>query len=427
VATNLIQRVPGTRDFYPDELRVRNWLFEKMRSVATRFGYEEYDGPLLEPYELFAAKSGDQLVGEEMYVLTDRGGRSLGIRPEMTPTLARMVAQRQRQLRKPIKWFSIPSCWRYERPQKGRLREHWQWNVDLLGVSGSEAEAEIIAVFLTLLREVGLTEADVRVRIGHRGWWATALADLGIPAERNLAILRIVDRQEKLPADEFRRQLVEAGLTEAQVDRIVALLGEPSYDGFSDLVELFDLLKEYGLTRYCQFDPSIVRGLAYYTSTVYEIWDRKKELRAIAGGGRYDNLTVALGGDPLPGAGMAMGDVVLGLMLEREGKLPAPVKHIDVYVACYSPDERPIAIRLCQELRAAGLSAERALKPGGLTPQLRQAEAAGARYAIILAPTELARGEAVVRDLRTGQQSAVALGEVAVAVSKGCHRVDIDT
>lgn len=165
-----IQRVPGTRDFYPEDMRLRAWLLGKMRDVAGRYGYEDYDGPFLEPYELYAAKSGEELAGEEMYTLTNRGGRRLGIRPEMTPTLARMVAQRQGSLRKPIKWFSLPSCWRYERPQQGRLREHVQWNVDVFGVASAEAEAEIIAVFVTFLNGVGLTERQVRVRIGHRGW-----------------------------------------------------------------------------------------------------------------------------------------------------------------------------------------------------------------------------------------------------------------
>ena len=419
MAAFTIQRIPGTRDFYPDDMRLRNWLFGTMRSVAERYGYEEYDGPLLEPYDLFAAKSGDQLVADEMYTLTDRGGRRLGIRPEMTPTLARMVAQRQMALPKPIKWFSIPACWRYERPQKGRVREHWQWNVDVLGVPGVEAEAEIIAVFVSFLREVGLTEREFCVRVGHREWLAAALGRLGVPSERHLAVLRAIDRREKVPSDVFEQQLAEAGLDKRQVTGLIDLLDAADYGDSPPIRELMRLLDLYGLGAYCVFDPTIVRGLAYYTSTVYEIWDARRELRAIAGGGRYDDLTVALGGQRLPGAGMAMGDVVVSLLLEREGKLPATTRQLDVFVACYSAEETGDAIRVAQRLRESGLRVERSLTATSLSNQLRQAEVAGARFAVILAPDELSRNQVVLRDLGTGQQSVIAIGQIDVAVTKG--------
>ena len=411
-----IARTPGTRDFYPAEMRVRNWLFERMRAVSARYGFEEYDGPFLEPYELYAAKSGDALVADEMYTLSDSGGRRLGVRPEMTPTLARMVAQRQSALRKPIKWFSIPSCWRDERQQKGRLREHFQWNVDVLGIEGPEAEAEALAVVLTLLRELGLTERDMRVRIGHRGWLAEALSRLGVAEAAQMEVLRVIDRREKITPEQFVADLGRVGLTAGQVDGLAARLDARDYRGCAPLVELMALLDAYGLSAYCEFDPTIVRGLAYYTSTVYEIWDARREFRAIAGGGRYDDLTVALGGERLPGAGIAMGDVVLTLLLRREGKLPALAPALDAFVACYSADERDAGIRLAQTLRAAGLRVDRVLKPASLRDQLRQAEALGARVAVLLAPDELARGAAVVRDLRDGTQTVVALDAVAGAI-----------
>ena len=417
-----IQRAPGTRDFYPEDMRLRTWLFAAMRSVATRFGYEEYDGPLLEPYELYAAKSGEQLVAEEMYTLTDRGGRRLGLRPEMTPTLARMVAQRQGTLRKPIKWFSLPSCARYERPQKGRLREHVQWNVDVLGIDGVEAEAEIIAVFVTFLCQVGLSERDIRVRIGHRGWLATVLTQLDVPATEHLAVLRAIDRREKVAPDEFRRLLAEAGLAARQVANLIATLDARDYGDCAPLRELVTLLGDYGLSGYCEFDPTIVRGLAYYTSTVYEIWDVKREFRAIAGGGRYDDLTVALGGERLPGAGMAMGDVVLTLLLQREGLLPAIPRTLDVFVARYADEQIGVSIQLAQRLRHVGLSVERSLRSAGLGAQLRHAEATGARTAVIVAPDELARDEAIVRDLHTGEQATVSLADIEAAVCRSLDR-----
>jgi histidyl-tRNA synthetase len=412
VAQGQIQRAPGTRDFYPQDMRIRLQLFARMRDVAARFGYEEYDGPLLEPYDLYAAKSGGALVSEEMYTLTDRGGRLLGLRPEMTPTLARMVAQRQGALRKPIKWFSLPTCWRYERPQKGRLREHVQWNVDVLGIDVVEAEAEIIAVFVTFLRELGLTQRDIRVRIGHRGWLAGQFARLDIPTGAQLAVLRAIDRREKVTPDAFDLLLRDAGLNARQVAALTAILDACDYGDFALLRELIALLDDYGLADYCAFDPTIVRGLAYYTSTVYEIWDSKREFRAIAGGGRYDDLTVALGGEPLPGAGMAMGDVVLGLLLQREGLLPSDECTLDVFVARHSEQQYGESIRLAQRLRQAGLRVDRSLKAASLGAQLRQAEAEGARVAIILAPDEMARGEAVVRDLQSGEQVAEGLDEV---------------
>jgi histidyl-tRNA synthetase len=413
-----IQRVPGTRDFYPEEMRLRSWLFDKMRNVAQRYGYEEYDGPFLEAFELYEAKSGEQLVAEEMYTLVDRGGRRLGIRPEMTPTLARMVAQRQRELRKPIKWFSIPAVWRYERPQKGRVREHWQWNVDLFGVPEVEAEAEVIAVFATLLREVGLTEREFRVRIGHRGWLAGELSRIGVAPESHVPVLRAIDRREKVGEEVFRVLLGGAGLSASQGASLAALLDARDYGDFAPLSELFDLLDCYGLADYCEFDPGIVRGLAYYTSTVYEIWDARREFRAIAGGGRYDDMTVALGGDPIPCAGMAMGVVVLTLLLDRERKLPSLRRQTETFVAVHPSADRREAITVTEKLREAGMRVDRALQAATLGRQLRHAEAIGARVAVIVAPDESAQGEMIVRDLRAGTQTSIPADDVVVAAKR---------
>jgi histidyl-tRNA synthetase len=328
------------------------------------------------------------------------------------------VGRRQRELRKPIKWFSIPACWRYERPQRGRVREHWQWNVDLLGIPGAEAEAEIIAVFATFLREIGLDDADFCVRIGHRAWLAERLSQIGVPPDAQLPVLKAIDRREKLPAGEFDRQLIEAGLDTRQRLDLDSLLESRDFGDYPPLRDLFELLEWYGLAGVCEFDPGIVRGLAYYTSTVCEIWDRRRELRAIAGGGRYDDLTVALGGERLPGVGMAMGDVVLTLLLRREDKLPVARRELDAFVVSYSASEWFRGIKLATDLRRAGLRVDRSLQSASMSRQLRQAESVGARTVVILAPTELARGEVVVRDLETGAQRDVPLAEVEEVVRR---------
>lgn len=417
-APTKIQPVTGARDWYPEQMRFRNWLFNKMREVSERFGYEEYDGPFLEPFELFAMKSGEELVNEQMYIIEDRGKppRRMGIRPEMTPSLARMVAQKSGELRRPVKWFSIPALWRYERPQRGRVREFWQYNIDVLGVADMTADAEIVAVAVTLLRELGLTENDFVVRINNRRYMNQALERIGLGGpEVQATVFKAIDKRDRMTPDAFRKWLGELGFTGDQITALQNFLDTPTWTDCAELDELFHLLKVMDVDKYCDFDPSIVRGLAYYTGTVFEIWDKKRELRAIAGAGRYDDLVGMLGGGKgvvWPGVGMGMGELPLTLLLERCSKLPRLGRSVDYYVANYSAAERDAALQLATRLRNDGFQVDTNLAGLKLDRQLRAAEDAGARFTVILGPAELAKGLATVKNMETREQETLPLDQI---------------
>ncbi|HET6387062.1 MAG TPA: histidine--tRNA ligase [Armatimonadota bacterium] len=416
-----IDPVKGTRDFYPDKMRFRNWFFETCRRVSLLFGYEEYDGPFLELLELYARKSGEELVNEQTYTLTSRGDdpETLAIRPEMTPTLARMVAARQQEIRKPIRWFSIPNCWRYEAPQRGRRREFNQYNVDILGVESLDADAEILAVTVRILRELGLEQGEFVIRISNRYYLETLFQEIGASESVFPDLLRQIDRIEKLKPEEFCANLLELGLATLQVDALLKRLNDRSYAGFEPLEQLFEKLEQYGIADYTRFDPHIARGLLYYTGTVFEIWDQSKNLRrAVAGGGRYDDLVTDLGGTRLPGVGIAFSDVVIEQMLEQRKKAPVLPREIDIYVAQYQPTLRGQAIAIAQSLREAGFRTEMNVLDVGLDKQLKAAAAGGAQYAIILAPDEMARGEVNVKNLRTREQLAVPMEGLATFLSQ---------
>lgn len=409
-----IEAVKGTRDFYPDKMRFRNWLFEKLRQVSELYGYEEFDGPFVEYYDLYAAKSGEELVGEQTYVFESRGGEKLAIRPEMTPTLARMVAVKQNELRKPIRWFTIPNIWRYEQPQRGRKREFYQWNVDILGVESMDADAEIVAVTVDVMRALGLGKGDFVVRISNRYYLEELLKSLGIDLAIKGAVYREIDRIEKLKPEVFRANLEQAGVESATVEKLEKALRDRDFGDFKPLRDLWDRLEQYGIAEYAEFDPSIVRGLLYYTGTVFEVWDATKRFRrAVMGGGRYDNLVTALGGSPLPGVGIACSDVTLEEMLDQLGKLPKLPRLLDAFVAHYSAAERPAAIQVASRLRAAGLSTELSLADTALDKQLKAASNSGARFAVIVAPAELEKGEVNIKNLQTREQRTVKLEELA--------------
>ncbi|MBE3068829.1 MAG: ATP phosphoribosyltransferase regulatory subunit, partial [Planctomycetes bacterium] len=320
-----IQAVRGTRDFYPDDMALRNWLFERWRRASRRAGFVEVDGPELESLELYTEKSGPE-IADQLYWLEDKGGRRLALRPEFTPTLARMVAARQAALPEPVRWFNISRCFRYERAQKGRLREFFQWNVDLLGIEGEIADVECIWVAVDSLREVGLTSDDVEVRLNDRRLLAALVRHLGIAEALVPQVFAILDKREKLPPDALAAMLAEAGLAPAQregLDRMLAWRGLDDIDArelataevreaVDGLRRLFGLLEACGLGPWCRFDIGIVRGLAYYTGPVWEVHDRRGESRAVFGGGRYDRLLGELGGKAMPAVGFGCGDVVLG-------------------------------------------------------------------------------------------------------------------
>ncbi|HEX5386006.1 MAG TPA: histidine--tRNA ligase [Gemmatimonadales bacterium] len=434
-----LQGLPGFRDFYPDELALRTHIFDAWRGVAARYGFEEYDGPPLEPLELYTAKSGAEIVGQ-LYEFEDKGGRRVSLRPEMTPTLARMVAARANGMRKPIRWYAIPQLFRYERQQRGRLREHFQLNCDLIGEASPLADAEIVALALDIMRALGLTARDVRVRLSDRRPLAALLLAAGVPEARLSEAYQAIDKVERMPREALAVQLATAGLTTAAIDavfRVAGLRGLPavtaefgrlgedgaSHPELAPLRRTVDALEAMGLGDFVEVDFSIVRGLAYYTGTVFELFDAGRTLRAICGGGRYDDLLGALGGVELPALGFGMGDVVLAELLRERGLVPAPAAGIDVYVAAVTPDDIPDVLALAHELRDAGLAVEYALTPQPVARQLKQADARRARAAVIVGPDDRARGEVQLKDLAARSQRAVAREAVVAELAAGSSAI----
>jgi len=412
--------LPGFRDFYPADLALRSHILGTWRAVATRYGFEEYDGPPLESLELYTAKSGDEIVGQ-LYNFIDKGGREIALRPEMTPTLARMVAARANGLKKPIRWFAVPQLFRYERQQRGRLREHFQLNCDLIGEPGPLGDAEIIALAVDVMRAFGLGPGDVRVRLSDRRVLRALLVGAGVTEPQLPAAFQAVDKIERIDRPALAEQLVKAGLSDSAVDGVFAaatLRGLPAVEAAlarvpggpavgGPLGRVVQALDAMGLGRFIEVDLTIVRGLAYYTGTVFELFDAGRTLRAICGGGRYDGLLQALGGVDLPALGFGMGDVVLGELLRERGLVPTDVASIDVFLAAITEDGVPFMLALAHELRDAGLRAEYALSPQAVGKQLKLADSRSARFAVVIGPDDRARGEVMLKDLRGKGQEAV--------------------
>ena len=415
--------LPGFRDVFPDALARRRRIFGVWREVAARYGFEEYDGPPLEPVELYTRKSGDEIV-EQLYSFTDKGDRFVTLRPEMTPTLARMVAQRAAQLKKPIRWFSIPQLFRYERQQRGRLREHFQLNMDIIGEAGPLADAEVIAAAIDIVRALGFGPGDVRARVSDRRVLAASLAGgHGVTDEELPGVLAALDKYDKSPeaAEEGLGRALGGGAKAAGRARTLlgffASLEDPaallSLDAAGALRECVAALGAMGLGGFVDVDFRIVRGLAYYTGVVFELFDAKRSLRAICGGGRYDALLKQVGGVDLPCVGFGMGDVVLGeLVGERDGP-PKAEPAVAVFVAAVGDEDRPAALGLAHALRERGVAVEFALKKQAVGKQLELAAARGARAAVVIGPSERAAGEAVVRRLDSGTEQRVALTQLA--------------
>jgi histidyl-tRNA synthetase len=425
------QGVKGTRDFYPDDMRVRNWIVDAWRRVSLRNGFEEYDSPIFEYLDLFTVKSGQEIAGQ-LFNFVDRGGRQLAIRPEITPSLARMVNAKINSLPRPIKWFSTPRLCRAENPQKGRLREFFQWNVDVIGADSILADAECIYVAADLLRELGLSADDVCVRIGSRPLTIAALRAAGVPAELTDAALAVLDKRPKLSEEDFARIAREAGLSDVQIVAVGRFQQAGSVDelreyfrgrddvragvekDLDDLAELFAALSAMGAGDYCTLDLRVVRGLAYYTGVVYEVFDRSQSLRAVAGGGRYDNLLEVLGGPKVGATGFGMGDVVLGILLAEKGTLPALGGRIEYFVIEADEACRPMVLEVVGALRRAGLSADFNYRPQALGKQLKAANRRGAGSAVIVRADGL-----TVKDLASGSQREVTLAELLKAPAVG--------
>ncbi len=405
---NIIPAVKGTRDFYPEEMAVRSWLFNKVRHVSEMYGYEEYEGPFLERIDLYAAKSGDELVNQQSYVFKDRAGEDITLRPELTPTLARMVAQRQRELAYPLRWWSFGPFWRYERPQKGRSREFFQWNIDLVGVNTPEADAEMIAIAASLFQELGLSSDVVRIAVNSRRLMDSQLAALGIAPDMQKVVFRVIDRRDKLSDSAWRAYAQEEGLTAEQVEGILRIQSNPNlWQESDDLRRVFTILEKMGLRDYVAFDPEVIRGLDYYTGTVFEAQARSGG-RAIFGGGHYDNLVAAVGGDPLPGVGFAMGDMMITIILRENNLLPEfKLVPAETFVTVFDEEGLTDAFALAGDLRQAGLKVVVNPEVVKLQKQLKYADRIGVRYVIIAGPDERAAGQVTVKDLASRSQEAV--------------------
>lgn len=415
--------LPGFRDFYPEQLATRNYLMSVWRDVARKYGFVEYDGPPLEPLDLYTKKSGEEIVGQ-LYNFTDKGGREVALRPEMTPTLARMVAAKANAMRKPIRWFSVPQLFRYERQQKGRLREHFQLNVDIIGEGSVAADAELLAVAIDVMRAVGLTSSDVRARVSDRQLLTAVLTEVGVKKAEMAAVFAAIDKAGR-EARDVTHGKVEKAVSSADARKGVARVLERATDlnalaaefrnsrsvmeSVTHMREYLNFLDALGVGDWVDFDLSIVRGLAYYTGKVFELFDAKGELRAICGGGRYDNLLSTIGGVDLPALGFGMGDVVLTELLRSRNLLPEPQFATEYWVAADDDSMLPDVMTVAGRLRAKSRSVEYALKSQTLARQLKTASGAGVRNVVLLSRDDYANGNVTVKTLADGSERSVAL------------------
>jgi len=422
--------LPGFRDFYPAEFAERSHIFAAWRDVARRFAFAEYDGPPLEPLDLYTKKSGDEIVGQ-LYNFEDKGGRQVALRPEMTPTVARMVAARANALRRPVRWFSVPQLFRYERQQKGRLREHFQLNVDIFGEADVSADAELLAAAIEIMRTLGLGPDAVRARVSDRRLLNALLRAAGVKDEQLAATYAVVDKIDRTPLAQSRQRLADAGLAGELPALVTELVTEtrtleairarfPLDPGLDEHVtrfeQYFTLLDALGVREYVDLDLRIVRGLAYYTGIVFELFDATGEFRAICGGGRYDDLLQALGGVDMPALGFGMGDVVLGELLRARGLMPTGAPRVDFWVAPVAGEHRVRAVHVAAALREAGASAEYPLREQALAKQLKAAGNAGAARVVFVGPEFDTHGQVEVKSMADGRQRPVALDELIAQV-----------
>ncbi len=419
-----VSGLPGFRDFYPEDLTLRSHILAGWREVARRYGFVEYDGPPLEPLELYTTKSGAEIV-EQLYRFVDKGDREVALRPEMTPTLARMVGARARSLPKPIKWFSVPQLFRYERPQRGRLREHFQLNLDIVGETEVAADAELVSAAIDMLRYFGLDDTDFVARVSDRRLVVLLLREAGVVPERVIDAISALDRSERQGEEWLSEQLASLGVGKAGVESVLRMRersleelanehsGSPGIaEAVRRLQTFFGLMSDQGLAAYVEFDPRLVRGLAYYTGLVFELWEREGRLRAICGGGRYDDLLAALGGPDLPALGFGLGDVVLGELLRERGLVPDAGPAVDDFIVYVTSGERSAAFGLARQLRERGRSVGFDYQGRSVGRQFKAADQAGASRAIVLGPDEVRDGTASVRDMATGEERSVTLEEL---------------
>ena len=417
-----VPRVKGTQDFYPDGWALQVALREIMLAAGRAYGYQEYEGPAIEYLDLYLGKSSEEIVTQQTFRIQDRDGKALLLRPELTPTLARMIAAREQEIPLPARWQSWGQFYRYERPQRGRGRSFFQWNVDLLGSESAHADAEVIQVACALFASLGLEPDAVQIRLNDR---AALEADLtgafGVPAELVRGVFRVIDRLDKVGDDRASAQMVEIGLEQGQAEGVVAFVQEPVAEPPARLAAIVEQLRISGHDRYVQLDRSIARGFEYYTSTVFEAWAAGDLRRAIFGGGRYDDLTRQVGGKQrVPGVGMAVGDMALLELLRELDRVPAPARSgPDVLVTVFGGEQQQASARVADRLRRRGVAVELALDPAQrLERQLRHADRVGARFALIIGPDEEDAGTVLVKDLLRRQQEHLPAGDAGALVER---------
>lgn len=416
----------GARDFYPEDKRVQKYIFNKLRAVVESFGYHEYDAPILEPIEIYLAKTGEEIINEQIYSFEDKGGRKVAIRPEMTPSVSRMVAGRRQELAYPARWYSIPNLWRYERPQRGRLREHWQLNVDIFGVAGIEADHEIILVADSILKSFGATADSYIIRVSSRKLLEHFLHEkLGLAGRQSLDAQKLIDRKHKMPRDKFEAEARDLLGDENKLSRYMEFLNcedlanlpedLASHGSVAELKKLFDLLKQSGVSGVV-FDTSIVRGMEYYSDIVFEVFDADPEnMRSMFGGGRYDGLVGLFGVEPVPTVGFGMGDVTLQNFLETHQLLPKLTPEADA-VAILIGDEYGSAQKALSELRSKGVNIAVDSSGRKLDAQIKSAVKSKARWALFIGEEELLSGQFKLRDLEKGQEQSLSLDQVAETI-----------
>jgi len=416
-----LQPVKGTRDFFPDEMRLRNWLFEVWRNVSVQAGFEEYDTCVLEHEELYIRKAGDE-ISKQLYSFEDKGGRRLSLRPEMTPSLARLVLQHKKSLSFPIKWFSMPQCFRYERMTKGRRREHFQWNADIIGQAEIVAEAEILMLLISACELMGLSAKEIRVFINDRRILNSILSQISVPQEMHSEVLVIMDKRDKISKEALSKLLQDIGMSTTQVDQLNEYLLKSDLielkkdlndtQGIDELQNLMDMMETAGFSDYLQFDISIVRGLSYYTGAVFEVNSPGKQHRSICGGGRYDSLLSTYGGEIVPAVGFGFGDVVVLDVLKDLERFPELPRKLDYTIIPFAREQVGTALNIAAILRQQGSTVDCNFSMKKMKKTLQQAGESGAAKAILLFPDELSENKVVIRDLRLHEQNPIKITDL---------------
>ena len=416
-----LQPVKGTRDFFPDEMRLRNWLFEVWRNVSEQAGFEEYDTCVLEHEELYVRKTGDE-ISKQLYSFEDKGGRRLSLRPEMTPSLARLVLQQEKSLSFPIKWFSMPQCFRYERMAKGRRREHFQWNADIIGQHEVVAEAEILMLLISACESMGLSTNDFRVFINDRRILNAILSQINVPQVLHSEVMVIMDKRDKIPPEALSKMLEAMRMTTKQVGQLNEYLSKSDLEelrenlknteGIEELQHLMKLMETAGYKNYLQFDISIVRGLSYYTGAVFEVNSPEKQHRAICGGGRYDSLLSTYGGETVPAVGFGFGDVVVLDVLKELKRFPELPRKLDYTIIPFANEQIGTALKIAAELRLQGSTVDCNFSMKKMKKMMQQAHESGAAKAILLFPDELSDDKVVIRDMQLHEQKPVRITDL---------------